>query len=86
MVVVLESPDIKKQIAKPEWIIVKPAVKVPVGYTKFKEIKQKKVFKLPEKSKKKMADKAKYNGRVFEELISVKEIRRNIHFRNYGIY
>ena len=86
--VLIESPQEKKKskILISEYNPIKSPKIKPVSYTNFKEIKQKRKFRFPTKSLSKIKEQAKYNGKVFEELISVKEIRRNIHFRNYNVY
>ena len=84
--ILLEKPVLKKHAVVQDYTIIKPYVKVPVGYTKLCDVKLKKKLSIPEKSQKKLAEKTKFNAKVFEEMISIKEVRRNIHFRNYGVY
>ncbi len=52
-----------------------------------KQIEKKKVEDKQDKSRLlKLFKKAKYNAKYHEELIQIKKVKSQIHFRNYGVF
>lgn len=52
-----------------------------------KQIEKKKVEDKQDKSRLlKLFNKAKYNGKYHEELIQIKKVKSQIHFRNSGVF
>ena len=80
---VYEKPVMRKGMVRDECVVIKPSVSE--GYARHKAIKRKRNFHLPEKSRSRLLNKIAFNPKIFEEFISVKEIKRNFHFQNFAI-
>ena len=81
---VIEKPVLRACTIKEECSV--KVLSVPKPHVNYNGIKKGKHFQLNEKSRLKLFKKSYTNPRYFEELIPVDEIRRGIHYRNYGSF
>jgi hypothetical protein len=64
-------------------VILEELPTVEEGYELVKVKLEKKPLK---KALSKLFKKAKYNAKYLEEMVEVNKIKRNIHYRNYGLF
>lgn len=84
MVQVFIAKKADEELIKIEKIVI--IEELPTGKEEYKRITIKTEEKSFNKALLKLLKKAKYNSKYLEELIPIKKVKRNIHYRNTGLY
>ncbi|MFX1572825.1 MAG: hypothetical protein ACFFB0_08750 [Promethearchaeota archaeon] len=81
--VLIEKKALKEPIKIEEIIILE---ELPPLEGEYEVVKVKAEEKPIKRALSKLLKKAKYNAKYLEEVFSVDKVKRNIYYRNYGLY
>ncbi|MFX1325840.1 MAG: hypothetical protein ACFE8N_12880 [Promethearchaeota archaeon] len=81
--VLVKKKDLKEPFEIAELVILE---ELPAKEEEYEIVRVKAEEKSIKKALLKLMKKAQYNAKYLEESISVEKIRRNVHYRNSGLY